>query len=59
MSITTDTAFLERALADGYARFSGEGRTERIHYVAANYSERWADPEEKIRADFWAELIYK
>jgi type I restriction enzyme M protein len=59
MSITTDTTFLERALADGYARFSGEGRTERIHYVAANHSERWADPEEKVRAEFWAELIYK
>jgi type I restriction enzyme M protein len=59
MSDKTDTTFLERALAGGYVKFSGEGKTERIHYVAANHSERWADPEEKIRAEFWAELIYK
>jgi hypothetical protein len=32
---------------------------ERIHYKAAKNSERWADPEEKVRAEFWAELIYK
>ncbi len=51
--------FLERAIADGHASFSGEGKAERIHYVAADHSERWADPEEKIRAEFWAELIYK
>lgn len=51
--------FLERAIADGHAEITGEGKTERIHYVAANHSERWADPEEKVRAEFWAELIYK
>lgn len=50
--------FLERALADGHVKFTGEGKNERIHYVAANHSERWADPEEKVRAEFWAELIY-
>ncbi len=54
-----ETTFFERALIDGYAKFSGEGKTERVHYVAANHSERWADPEEKVRAEFWAELIYK
>ena len=59
MSDTTDTTFLQRALDDGHVKFSGEGKTERIHYIAANHSERWADPEEKIRAEFWAELIYK
>src|SRR2546430_973972 len=58
MSDTPET-FLERALADGHVQFSGEGKTERICYVAARHSERWADPEEKIRAEFWAELIYK
>jgi type I restriction enzyme M protein len=51
--------FLERAISDGHAKIVGEGRTQRIHYVAAAHSERWPDPEEKIRAEFWAELIYK
>ncbi len=51
--------FLARALADGHAAIAGEGRNERIHYLAAGHSERWADPEEKVRAELWAELIYK
>ena len=51
--------FLARALADGHAAIAGEGRNERIRYVAADHSERWADPEEKVRAELWAELIYK
>ncbi len=51
--------FIERALADGHAAIIGEGKSERIHYKAANHSERWSDPEEKVRAEFWAELIYK
>jgi hypothetical protein len=46
--------YLKHAIADGLATFSGEGKNERIHYVAANHSERWADPEEKVRAEFWA-----
>lgn len=56
--MTTKT-YLERALEDGHARFSGEGKTQRIHYIAADHTERYSDPEEKIRAEFWAELIYK
>jgi type I restriction enzyme M protein len=51
--------FLKLALADGLAKFVGEGKSERILYVNANHSERWADPEEKVRAELWAELIYK
>jgi type I restriction enzyme M protein len=51
--------FIERAIADGRALISGEGKNERIQYQAARHSERWADPEEKVRAEFWAELIYK
>jgi type I restriction enzyme M protein len=54
-----DSTFLERALADGHVKFTREGKNERIVYVAAKHSERWADPEEKVRAEFWAELIYK
>jgi len=57
MSDTPDITFLERALADGHVKFSGEGKTERVHYLVANHSERWTDPEEKVRTDFWAELI--
>ena len=51
--------FLARALDDGHAKIAGEGRNERIHYIAAGHSERWADPEEKVRAELWAELVYK
>lgn len=59
MSATKQPPFIKHAIADGLVTFSGEGKTERIHYVSANHSERWADPEEKVRAEFWAELIYK
>ena len=51
--------YLKQAIADGLVKFTGEGKTERIQYVTAAHSERWADPEEKVRAEFWAELIYK
>jgi type I restriction enzyme M protein len=59
--MTTDSnkTYLERAFEDGHVEMKGEGKTECIHYKAANHSERWADPEEKVRAEFWAELIYK
>lgn len=56
---TQPKTYLERAIEDGYAKISGEGKTQRIHYNAASHSERWSDPEEKVRAEFWAELIYK
>ncbi len=56
----TSEDLLKRALAEGYIKLHGEGKTERILYVADNnHSEKWADPEEKIRAAFYAELIYK
>jgi type I restriction enzyme M protein len=51
--------YLSRALSDSHAEITGEGRNERIRYIAAGHSERWSDPEEKVRAEFWAELIYK
>ena len=58
-SVSQHRTFFDRALADGHAEISGAGRNERIHYVAAMHSERWTDPEEKVRAELWAELIYK
>ena len=51
--------YLERALQDGLAELSGEGTTERIHYIDADHPERWSDLVEKVRAELWAELIYK
>ncbi len=51
--------FLERAIKDGHARRTGEGKSEKITYVAVNHTERYSDPEEKVRAEFWAELIYR
>ena len=56
---TEQKSYLERAIEDGHAKFTGEGKAERIEYVDADHSERWSDPEEKVRAEFWAELIYK
>lgn len=51
--------YLSRAFEDGHAKLAGEGKNERIHYLAVGHSERWSDPEEKVRAEYWAELIYR
>ena len=51
--------YLARAIADGHAKLSGEGKQQKIIYVAVNHTERYADPEEQVRAEFWAELIYR
>ena len=59
MTDTIQPSFIERAIAEGHALIIGEGKSERIRYIAANHSENWADPEEKVRAEFWAELLYK
>ena len=59
MPETPQGTYLKRAFADGRAELIGEGKSERIHYKAAAHKERWSDPEEKVRAEFWAELIYK
>ena len=59
MAEQTSEVFLNRAFAEGHLKLQGEGKNERIIYVAVGHSERWADPEEKVRAAFYAELIYK
>ncbi|MDJ0531799.1 MAG: N-6 DNA methylase [Xenococcaceae cyanobacterium MO_207.B15] len=51
--------YLERALNDGYAEIVDEGKKQRIIYKAVDHSERYSDPEERVRAEFWAELIYR
>ena len=58
-TLTSLHTYLSRALASGLAEITGEGRNERIRYVTADFSARWSDPEEKVRAELWAELIYK
>jgi len=59
MSAPNFKTYLEQAIADGQAEIRGEGKKERIYYIVADHDERWSDPEEKVRAEFWAELIYK
>ncbi|MDZ4670845.1 MAG: type I restriction enzyme HsdR N-terminal domain-containing protein, partial [Phototrophicales bacterium] len=51
--------YLERAIQDGHAIFIGEGKQQKIKYIAANHTEKYIDPEEQVRAEFWAELIYR
>ena len=52
--------YLEKAIEDGYVNITGEEGKRKITYVTSNnHSENYEDPEEKIRAEFWAELIYK
>ena len=51
---------LEKAINDGYAYISGPEGKQKITYVSSdNHTENYNDPEEKVRAEFWAELIYK
>ena len=51
---------LQRAIKDGYVNIVGnEGKRKIIYVVSNNYTENYEDPEEKVRADFYAELIYK
>jgi type I restriction enzyme M protein len=52
-------SFIEQAIADGLIRIEGSGKAERVIYATVNRVERWSDPEEKVRAAFYAELIYK
>jgi len=52
-------ALLEQAFEDGHLQLITSGKTEKIRYVAVNHSEKWSDPEEKVRAGFYAELIYR
>lgn len=52
--------YLEKALKDGYANITGTEGKRKITYVTSdNHSENYNAPEEQVRAEFWAELIYK
>lgn len=50
---------LQKAFADGHLQLITSGRAEKIRYVAVNHTETWSDPEEKVRASYYAELIYR
>ncbi len=53
-------SFLERAIRDGYAYISGVENKQKITYITSDsHIENYNEPEEKVRAEFWAELIYK
>jgi len=48
----------QRAVTDGHLRLDTAGRSTRIVYVASGHSEDFTDPEERVRANIYAELIY-
>lgn len=53
-------SYLDRAIKDGYAFLTGSDNKQKINYVTSeNHEEKYSDPEEQVRAEFWAELIYK
>lgn len=53
-------SYLEKAIKDGYAFISGNDNKQKITYITSgNHIENYNDPEEQVRAEFWAELIYK
>lgn len=55
-----ETNYLQRAIKDGYAFIAGEDKTAKITYVLSdNFTVKYDNPEEKVRSEFWAELIYK
>ena len=43
------------AIFDGRAEITGEGRGQRIHYMDSGKSYKYSDPEEKVRAELFAE----
>jgi type I restriction enzyme M protein len=51
--------YLDRAIKDGHAFLQEAAGKTRITYVAIKHDEIFDDPEEKVRAEFWAELIYR
>ena len=53
------TPYLSRALNDKHAVMDEDGKRKKICYLAANVTQVYDDPEEQVRAEFWAELIYK
>src|SRR5437870_4027945 len=55
----SNETFLSRAITEGHAELLGDGKHQKIRYIAADWTERFIDPEEEVRAEFWAELIHR
>lgn len=51
--------YLDKAINDGYIFITETSGKHKITYVSDNHSENYDDPEEKVRASFYAELIYR
>jgi type I restriction enzyme M protein len=51
--------YLERALKDKHIQITGDGKQQKITYTAVNWTGRYNDTEEQVRAEFWAELVYR
>jgi type I restriction enzyme M protein len=51
--------YIDRAIKDGYVAIKTDKQGRKITYKASdNHTERYDDPEEQVRAEVWAELIY-
>jgi type I restriction enzyme M protein len=51
--------YFQKALKDGHAILDESGPRTRVRYVAVGRSEIYTDPEEQVRSEYWAELIYR
>lgn len=50
--------YLDRAIQDKHAQITEDHKGRIITYLTTGHRERYDDPEEQVRAEFWAELIY-
>jgi len=41
--------YLDRAIKDGHVTLTGEGKSQKIIYVAVNHTERYNHPEKSVR----------
>jgi type I restriction enzyme M protein len=55
----TNDSYVALAIRDGHLRLEGETPKRLITYLAVNQTERYDDPEEQVRAEYWAELVYR
>ncbi|MDD5176902.1 MAG: type I restriction enzyme HsdR N-terminal domain-containing protein [Sterolibacterium sp.] len=51
--------YLQKAFAEGILQLIQSGKTEKVRYVAVNHAAKWSAPEERVRAAYYAELVYR